>query len=273
MKLCFAGQTDTGVLRSVNQDHYYIDPQGRFFIVADGMGGHAGGQEASQIATKEIRAYLEDNWSASYSSRDLLKSAFDQANRGILSDQDNHPERRDMGTTAVVLLCRQEQQWCAHIGDSRLYRWLNSSLSQISEDHTWVARALKSGDITAAQARVHPWRHVLSQCLGRSDLQPPDVQRLEFQVGDLFLLCSDGLTEEITDEEIASCLQSGNSCAEKAAKLIEAAKKAGGSDNITVVVVDCSGANENDNEMTEVNMAMKNDNEMTEVNMSMKNDD
>ena len=141
-----------------------------------------------------------------------------------------------MGTTAVVLLFRQEQQWCAHIEDSRLYR-LRGELNQITEDHTWVARALKSGDITTQQARSHPWRHVLSQCLGRKDLQPPDVQHLELQVGDVLLLCSDGLTEEVQDLQIQDYLQSSSSCEERAAQLITGAKKAGGSDNITVVLV------------------------------------
>ncbi len=236
MKLCFAGQTDTGVVRSVNQDYYYIDPEGRFFIVADGMGGHPGGTDASQIATNTIRAYLEQYWDDSYSSGDLLKNAITEANKEILKDQYNHPERRDMGTTAVVLLFRQEQQWCAHIGDSRLYR-LRGELNQITEDHTWVARALKSGDITTQQVRSHPWRHVLSQCLGRKDLQPPDVQHLELQVGDVLLLCSDGLTEEVQDLQIQDYLQSSSSCEERAAQLITGAKKAGGSDNITVVLV------------------------------------
>ncbi|MBC6419357.1 MAG: Stp1/IreP family PP2C-type Ser/Thr phosphatase [Prochloron sp. SP5CPC1] len=236
MKLCFTSQTDTGIVRSVNQDYYYIDPEGCFFIVADGMGGHAGGQDASQIATNTIKAYLEQYWDDSYSSGDLLTNAITEANKEILKDQYNHPERGDMGTTAVVLLFRQEQQWCAHIGDSRLYL-LRGELNQITEDHTWVARALKSGDITAEQARFHPGRHVLSQCLGRKDLQLPSLQHLELQVGDILLLCSDGLTEEVPDEQIQDYLQSSSSCEEKAAQLIEGAKKAGGSDNITVVLV------------------------------------
>ncbi len=231
------GLSDPGLVRSVNQDSYYIDPEGRFFIVADGMGGHAGGQEASQIATKKIQAYLEEYWESDLPSEQLLQEALSQANQAIIDDQVDHPERGDMGTTAVVVVFRQDQQWYAHIGDSRLYRFRESQLTQISDDHTWVARAMKTGDITPEQARVHPWRHVLFQCLGRKDLRQVDVYPLDVQTQDLLLLCSDGLTEEVPDELIQEILQNDNSLDAKPADLVQAAKDGGGSDNITVVLV------------------------------------
>jgi protein phosphatase len=237
MKRRFTGLTDPGLLRSVNQDNYYLDPEGRFFIVADGMGGHAGGQEASQIATKQIEAYLDEHWDSEMASNLLLEEAVKQANQGILEDQYNHPERGDMGTTAVVVLFRQDQPWYAHIGDSRLYRLRDSQLEQITEDHTWVARALKVGDIAPEQAKVHPWRHVLFQCLGRKDLQQIDINAFEIQSGDCLLMCSDGLTEEVPDELIGEVLLSNDTCEQAVKQLIEEAKKAGGSDNITVVLI------------------------------------
>ncbi len=237
IKRRFTGLTDPGLLRSVNQDNYYLDPEGRFFIVADGMGGHAGGQEASQIATKSIEAYLDKNWDSDLPSDVLLQEAVRQANQGILEDQYNHPERGDMGTTAVVVAFRQDQPWYAHVGDSRLYRWREAKLEQVSEDHTWVARALKVGDITPEQAKVHPWRHVLFQCLGRKDLQQIDIYPLDVRAGDCFLMCSDGLTEEVPDELIGEILQGSDTCEEAVTKLVEAAKAAGGSDNITVVTI------------------------------------
>ncbi|AFZ17733.1 Stp1/IreP family PP2C-type Ser/Thr phosphatase [Allocoleopsis franciscana] len=238
MKRSFTGLTDPGLLRTVNQDDYYIDPDGRFFIVADGMGGHAGGQEASQLATEAIHTYLDKHWQSVIPSDELLAQALLEANEAILQDQQNHPERSDMGTTAVVAMFRQEQPWFAHVGDSRLYRLRNSKLEQITEDHTWVARAMKAGDITSEQARIHPWRHVLSQCLGRKDLQPIEVYPLEVQPGDRLLLCSDGLTEELSDDLITSHLQPGLSKDQSSTKLIEAAKEKGGRDNITVVIVE-----------------------------------
>lgn len=237
MKFRFTGITDPGLVREVNQDNYAIDrPNGRFFIVADGMGGHAGGQEASKIATEQIKTYLETHWDSSLSSEELLKEAIDTANQKILEDQSEHPERGDMGTTVVVLIFREEP-WCAHVGDSRLYLWHNSELKQITDDHTWVGLALKSGEITKEQAKLHPWRHVLSQCLGRKDLYKVDIQKIEVNSGDLLLLCSDGLTEEVSDELISNYLSASESCEQAAVQLIEAAKTSGGSDNITVIMV------------------------------------
>jgi protein phosphatase len=250
MKRLFTGLTDPGLLRAVNQDDYYIDPKGRFFVVADGMGGHAGGQEASRIATQAIQTYLNEYWESEQTPHALLENAFLKANGEILQDQTKHPERADMGTTAVAVLFREEQPWCAHIGDSRLYRLRGAKLHQITEDHTWVARALKSGDLTVDQARIHPWRHILSKCLGREDVRQIDVQPFDLQPNDRLLLCSDGLTEELSDQLIASHLKTIRACDRAALALVNAAKDRGGRDNITVVIVafDDSGSDTNSSE-------------------------
>jgi protein phosphatase len=237
MKRHFWGLSDPGLVRSVNQDDFYYDPDGRFFMVADGMGGHAGGQEASRIAIKTIRTYLEENWDLSLSAEDLLKNAIEKANQEILEDQYSNPERADMGTTAVIVLFRENNSWCTHVGDSRLYRLRGLDLDQITEDHTWVGRAVRSGDLTLEQAKIHPWRHVLSQCLGRKDLYQIEVQSFAVESGDRLVLCSDGLTEEVPDEVIRNLLRTHPDCKEAASVLIEAAKNNGGSDNITVIVV------------------------------------
>ncbi len=239
MKLKFTGFSDPGLIRSNNQDAFYIDPEGRFFIVADGMGGHAGGEEASRIASLEIQKYLLSNWDASKSSDELLQSALWQANEAILQDQQEHSERADMGTTVVAVVFRPgESPHVAHVGDSRLYRWRSSLLELITEDHTWVARALKMGDINIEEARNHPFRHVLSRCLGRDDLNKVDVQPLDVKSGDRLLLCSDGLTEELADEKIAYYLQENTALEKIALSLIEGAKDNGGHDNITVAIVE-----------------------------------
>lgn len=238
MNPSFKGLTDPGLVRTVNQDAYYIDPEGRFFILADGMGGHAGGQEASRIATESIQVYLATHWLSEQKSDVLLKEAIYLANDKILQDQASHPQRREMGTTLVILIFRQQETWIAHIGDSRIYRLRDSQLEQITEDHTWIARAIREGDLTKEEAKVHPYRHVLSQCLGRKDLHQMDIKPIELQSGDRFLLCSDGLTEEVSDELIMSSVQSSPDCEEAVALLVEEAKKGGGSDNITVILVD-----------------------------------
>lgn len=238
MKRNFIGFSDPGLIRANNQDAYHIDPQGRFFIVADGMGGHAGGEQASRIATQQIQEYLLANWDSSISGQHLLEEALWRANEAILQDQQNHPERADMGTTVVVVIFpSQGSPWCAHVGDSRLYRFRESQLDQITEDHTWVARALKMGEISSDEARIHPFRHVLSRCLGREDLHAVEVQPLDLRAGDRLLLCSDGLTEELADEKIASCIQQIPIIEKAAFSLIELAKEQGGHDNITVIIV------------------------------------
>jgi PPM family protein phosphatase len=239
MKLQFAGLTDTGLVRSANQDAYCIDdPDGRFFIVADGMGGHAGGEEASRIATQAIRDFLQEYWTADLQPLELLEQAFIKANHEIVQRQRVSPERADMGTTAVVVIFPKDgSPWCAHVGDSRLYRWHQSKLVQVTEDHTWVAQAVKAGVLTADQSRVHPWRHVLAQCLGREELYNIDIQPFELEVGDRLLLCSDGLTEEVPDERIAELLNPEQPCQTSAQVLVQQAKDNGGQDNITVVLI------------------------------------
>ncbi len=237
MKLDFAGLTDIGNVRTVNQDAFYIDPQGRFFIVADGMGGHAGGQEASQIAAQTITDYLNSHWDHPDPSA-LLKDALIAANQAIVRDQHSHPERSDMGTTAVVVLFRETgQTWCANVGDSRVYQLRGEDLQQITEDQTWVAQAVQRQVLTTEEARVHPWRHVLSQCLGREDLSFVEIEPMEVKACDRLLLCSDGLTEELADETIAEQLKLPESCEQIASLLIKQAKQGEGRDNITVIVI------------------------------------
>ena len=213
--LRFTGLTDPGLVRSANQDAYHIDPDGRFVIVADGMGGHTGGDQASRIATQVIQAYLVKHWDSVEPNSALLEGGLFQANQAIVQEQQNHPERAEMGTTAVVVIFRKQQPWVAHIGDSRLYRLRSSNLEQMTEDHTWVARAFKFGE----------------------DLQEIDVQPLDIQSGDRLLLCSDGLTEELSDHLIASHLQSNPSVDQAVIALVKAALANGGHDNITVVIV------------------------------------
>ena len=238
IRLTFAGLTDVGLQRSANQDCYYLDSSGSLFIVADGMGGHAGGQEASRIATDTIRHYIETHKSSEQSSASLLKEAIIAANDAIMADQALHPERADMGTTVVVLLIRAEQFWCAHVGDSRLYLKRKHEFLQVTQDHTWVTRAMRDGSLTLEQSYCHPWRHVLSQCVGREDLSPVETQLVAIEPGDQLLLCSDGLTEELSDEIIMSCLQMVKTCEHQASQLVEAAKAQGGRDNITVITIE-----------------------------------
>ncbi|MEL6333442.1 MAG: protein phosphatase 2C domain-containing protein, partial [Cyanobacteria bacterium J06626_26] len=155
MQRFFAGLTDPGLLRTSNQDAYYLDDLGRFFVVADGMGGHAGGQEASRLATEAIYQYLDNHWDSAEAPDVMLRKAFIAANDAILKDQYHHPERADMGTTAVAVMFHdpEEAPWCAHVGDSRLYRLRGAKLDQITTDHTWVAKAIEEGELTVDESK------------------------------------------------------------------------------------------------------------------------
>lgn len=238
MKLEFVGASDVGLVRYSNQDAYFVEPNGRFFIVADGMGGHAGGEEASRIATEQIENYIHDNWDGEKTSPQLLEASLIKANEAILADQNKHPERADMGTTVVGVIFRSDESpYCVHVGDSRLYHLRGDAIEQMTEDHTWVARAINMGDMTPEEARDHPLRHVLSRCLGREEIDSFDIQSIEMQPGDVLLLCSDGLTEELSDAEILSQLQNSSNLEQAAANLIDAAKNNGGHDNITLILV------------------------------------
>ena len=234
----FSGVSDQGLLRDSNQDHYYIDRTGRFFILADGMGGYAGGEQASRLATETIQGILDTHWDGAQPTVDLLKRALQAANDKILDHQQRYPERADMGTTVVFLACRptDPQPWCAHVGDSRLYRLRGNQLDQITEDHTWIARAVRSGQLSPDQSRSHPWRHLLFQCLGREDLAELDIQPVSCQAGDRFLICSDGLTEELSDDLIADLMITLPNCEAAATALVNSAKQEGGRDNITVIL-------------------------------------
>ena len=232
-----AGLTDVGLHRTANQDSYYLSPAGDLFIVADGMGGHVGGQEASYLATTTICNYVQTYRDSDCTSEELLEAAILAANEAIVSDQRQHPERADMGTTVVLLLLRGGQLWCAHVGDSRLYLLRGNELFQLTQDHTWIAQALQRGELTPAEQRYHPWRHMLFQCVGREDLRTVETQRLKIVAGDRLLLCSDGLSEELSSEMIAKHLQTALSCTEAVSALVEAAKAKGGHDNITAVVL------------------------------------
>ncbi|RFP57730.1 MAG: serine/threonine-protein phosphatase [Limnothrix sp. CACIAM 69d] len=251
MKFRASGLTDRGMLRSVNQDNLFVDPEGRLFIVADGMGGHAGGQEASRIAIEVVSQVILQAWESEASSPALLEVAIEKANDAILDDQVRHPERAEMGTTIVAIMYRDDQWWQVHVGDSRLYRSREQHLLQLTKDHTWVARAVESGDLSQEQARSHPWRHVLMQCLGRRELELVEIYPLEFRLGDQLLLCSDGLTEELSDSEILHHLcqmPSAHQLDQLVERLVQSAKDRGGRDNITVLLVASESTEEDEEE-------------------------
>ena len=230
LSLRFVARTDTGLRRNSNQDSGYASP--RLIAIADGMGGAAAGDLASATAMNIVRTLDRDH---DDDPRGALLQAVRDANRRLGEISSIDPSVDGMGTTLEAMLWTGEHFVTAHIGDSRSYRLRDGELSQLSRDHTFVQSLVDEGKLTAAEARVHPHRSLLLRVLlGRADNEP-DIGEVEGQVGDRYLLCSDGLTDMVDDAAIAEALAL-ESIDEAADRLIELALAGGGLDNVTVVI-------------------------------------
>lgn len=232
--LAWGVATDTGRLREVNQDGVLSSES--IFVVADGMGGHHGGEVASAIVVEEMAK------ASAVDSLDELIKLVDQANAEVLDRAARDPGLRGMGTTMVALATmttsRGSRLAVANIGDSRLYLRTDDDLMQLTDDHSVVDNMIRDGWITAEEAKVHPQRNVLTRALGIEEPLLVDVWELLAVGGDRYLLCSDGLTNELSDPEIMEILDSSSDPQQAASSLVQAACDAGGRDNVTVVVVD-----------------------------------
>lgn len=244
MQFRAAGLSDTGLAREHNEDCFGIDGEAQLYVVADGMGGHSFGEVASRISVDSIVGFVAsatpveaaDDVDLTQQSR-RLRSAIVQAQGDVLGAIEEDESLRGMGTTVVGLLLDGEIGSLAHVGDSRIYRLRGGSLEQLTQDHTWVNEQVQAGYLTAEQARTHPLRNVVTRALGGEADVSVEVAELPVEVGDVFLLCSDGLTGMLRDTEIAALLQSGEDLDEICKSLIDAANERGGGDNITVVLV------------------------------------
>jgi serine/threonine protein phosphatase PrpC len=228
--------TDVGLARPNNQDQFVLASP--IFAVADGMGGHAAGEVASQTAVEALRRAF----GAAGASPQAVVEAMRAANRAVWERAQAHAELRGMGTTltAVALVDDDgaEAMAVVNVGDSRTYRLRNGALDQVTVDHSYVAELVANGQIDEAEAEVHPQRHVLTRALGVAPDVAVDLRVQPPVAGDRYLLCSDGLSREVTDAQIGSTLRRLADPAEAARELVAEAKLHGGSDNITVVVVD-----------------------------------
>ena len=227
--------TDTGLVRSVNQDLAVETPT--LFAVADGMGGHAGGEVASRLAVDALAAAFGRQPTGAG-----LSDAVTDANSVVWQHSLDNPELRGMGTTltAVALVNEDGHDVLAlvNVGDSRCYRFHDGEIAQITTDHSLAEEMVRSGEMTSAEAAVHPHRHIVTRALGVSADVSVDLWRIQPVRGDRFLLCSDGLTNELTTEQISEVLSSVTDPGKAAELLVQAARTHGGSDNITAVVVD-----------------------------------
>jgi len=240
MRLTACGRTDIGLLRQNNEDCCFVDEKLGLFVVADGMGGHAAGEVASELACRVIREQLTPLLLNRAQQADLippLVDAIELANRGIAQAAAENSAWQGMGTTLTVLLLSAGEALLGHVGDSRLYRWRAEKLDQLSDDHSLIGDQLRRGLITHAEADASDLRNILLQAVGIT----PELQicrkRWPVQAGDRFLLCSDGLTGMVKDEEISAILKQSASPEQGTKLLMEQALAAGGKDNITLVLV------------------------------------
>ncbi len=229
--------TDIGLnpMRTKNEDYYgkFEGEFGTLLLLCDGMGGHEGGEVASRLTVESIRQYFEGNYLPGDEVLTIRKSV-DFAQNKLLEAVQQNPELQGMGTTLVLLLIRSGNFWYAHTGDSRLYLKRGDSLNQLTKDHSEVQMMVDSGELTPDQAREHPNRNIITKAIGHKDYLPEVSGPHVLQQNDVFLLCSDGLTEYLKDEELLHHLEEEPQVA--CQNMVELAKSRGGMDNITLQI-------------------------------------
>ena len=236
-----AAVTDRGRKRNSNEDAYGLSVEHGVYLVCDGMGGAAAGEIASSLAVEEMMRLLKarslENGSPALAAEEAVRAA----NEAIHSRAERNPRLTGMGTTMVGLLTQERRVWVMNVGDSRCYRLRKGKLEQLTSDHSYVDEQVRLGRMTDAEARRSPFKNIITRALGTQASVTPDIVELEADAGDLFMLCSDGLTRELEDPAIESMLDNDSRLAELCARLVNAAKKAGGHDNITCLLVKAEG--------------------------------
>lgn len=232
--------TDVGLIRECNEDSYIFSPP-HLFAVADGMGGHAAGEVASNLAVNTIQEYIKQ-YKDSKSKELLLEDSIEQANRIIYELAQAKPEYSGMGTTFTGVYIEKGNVYWGHVGDSRAYLIRHNEIRQITQDHSMVWELVQSGNLTKEEAHSHPRRNLLTRAVGTGSHIKVDIGILDWQGGDILLLCTDGLNGLISDNSIYQCIKdSDNDISGAVDTLIAMAKQAGGHDNITVVLLKNEG--------------------------------
>lgn len=243
------GLTHVGRQRQHNEDAFLVEDEAGLFLVADGMGGHAAGEIASRIAVDSISEFIlhtkEDDgtWPHAYDenfkrSTNRLMAAVRLANSRVLEAMRKDVRLRGMGTTVVACLAEEDTISFAHVGDSRAYLIRAGEISRITNDHSWVFEQVQAGMLTEQEAEKHPLRNVITRALGGALQVTPDASEIEIREGDVYLLCSDGLTGMVPETEILRLVTSTKGDIEKACQqLIDAANEHGGLDNVTAILV------------------------------------
>lgn len=238
LEIISSGKTDRGLRRANNEDAFLVKPELGFCLVADGMGGAAAGELASQIFSETALEVFSSSARSALDPADRVQQSFILANERILKHTDEIPEHKGMGCTAELIAFSGNKFILGHMGDSRTYRFKNRQLKQLSQDHSLVQDQLDKGLITPEEAKKHTMKNVILRAVGVDETPALDLVRGSLSPGDLFLLCSDGLTDMVEDSGILEVLASSAMLERKTGKLIELAKAGGGRDNITVVLIE-----------------------------------
>ena len=242
------GASDVGRRRDHNEDRFLCNDKLGLYAVADGMGGHLGGERASRMATEILEASLARAVEAAASGatdvtplapEDALRSAIAEADRRIYDTSAADPEVAGMGTTLTALFFFDRRAYLGHVGDSRAYLYRDGRIRQLTDDHSWIQDQVRAGLLSSAEARESRYRNIITRSVGFEPTVTPDVQDLHPQAGDCFLLCSDGLSNDIGVEEIGQVLTT-DFYRDVPRNLIQMANDRGGDDNITCVCVHVS---------------------------------
>jgi len=230
--------THTGMIRTGNEDSFFSDLPRGLFVVADGMGGHAAGEVASDMAVRILSDELRDaSAMADDVARERVQQSLQRANQAIYQRTLTEVDKQGMGTTVCVLLLHDARYLIGHVGDSRVYMLRDGALRQLTKDHSYVQEQVDAGVLTPEQARYHPYSNVITRCVGANTDVQPDLYTGDVRRGDTFLVASDGLTGMVDDRRLAQLLQSRATAQRVVDALIAEANGRGGLDNITAIVV------------------------------------
>lgn len=243
-------KSDIGKVREMNQDSYYIsdleNDELKLYILADGMGGYKGGEIASSLAVANVKNYITNHFKKTRKDKEsilkLLRYAIEHTNKVIYEKAQEDEELHDMGTTLDICLIYNNRVFIGHVGDSRVYRIRKNIMRKITTDHSYVEKLVKEGTITKEEAYNHPKKNMLMKALGCHSLVEPDVICKGFLKDDILLMCSDGLTNMLRENEIYNLLLNNPDNPEEA--LIKNANDLGGYDNITAIIIDNIDINE-----------------------------
>jgi len=238
MLISCAGDTHVGVVRTGNEDSFLLDYKGGIFMVADGMGGHAAGEVASEMAVKIIARDLGSLRGLSDAmAATRMRQAIRSANQAIFERTLSEHDKRGMGTTTTVMALFSRRYLIGQVGDSRAYIFRNGILQQVTKDHSYVQEHVDAGLLSPEQARTHPYSNVITRCVGANEEVVPDIYFGTLDQGDIILLASDGLTGMLEDEHLSRILQGEGGPETWVARMIDDANRRGGLDNITAIVI------------------------------------